>query len=190
MAVTVFAHQLKDIASRLPSEADARKAASRAINRAMDAGTTAALRQVAKDYDISQGKIKPRITKTRADTKNLSASVTWRGGALSLTDFNVTPGEPNPSRRPLVRAIVSRAVGPKAYRGVFLIKASNGVKAFRRTSAARNAGSRYPITAVYGPSIPQLLGARSVKEAVESRAAEVLPQRLEHEINQILRRGR
>lgn len=191
MALRISTVSLSDIQSRLPREADARKAAKNAINRAMDAGKTAALKQVASDYAIKSAKLKPRIHTSRATDSNLSAAVTFRGGALNLADFETNPTTPQPRRRKILRARVGRQAGFKEYRNAFLIRTPGGIKAFRRTSSARKMGERYPITGVWGPSIPHILGARSVKDAVEDAAGRMLASRLDHEINRMLRgRGR
>lgn len=191
MAVRISTVKLDDIQRRLPNEADARKAAKNAINRAMSAGTMSALRQVAEDYTIKPAKLKPRIITSRATDRNLVAAVTFRGGALNLADFETNPATPQPRRRRILRARVGRLAGFKEYRAAFLIRTTGGVKAFRRTSEARHFGERYPITGVWGPSIPHILGSRSVKEAVETVAGRVLESRLDHEINRMLRgRGR
>lgn len=183
MAVRIQGPDLAKIRKRLPSDKLARRVAVRSINRAMDAGRTAAVKEAAKDYVVRQRQIRDRMHYRRASESRLEASLTWRGSALNVADFKVTPGKPQPAKRPVIRVTIGRRSGAKPYHGAFLINTRAGIKAFRRTSSARKAGERYPITGVWGPSIPQILSAKSVRDAVESRATEVLSARIDHEIN-------
>lgn len=189
MATGVYAYDLDKIRERLPNEKLARTASMRAINRAIQAGKTQATREISKEYAVRQRQVNERVKVSKASLKNLEAEVSWRGYALNLADFKVTPNKPQPAKRPVLRATVKKATGWRPMPGVFLINTRSGVKAFRRTSQAKADGSRYPITGVWGPSIPQLLGAPNVREAVEERAQEVLHVRLDHEINRLLSKG-
>lgn len=173
----------------LGDEKKVRRAAARAINRSLNAGKTAAIRAVPKEYAVKQKQVRQRITTSRAKENNLQAGVTWRGQSLNIADFRVRPGRPQPARRPILRAQVSRRNGFDPYQGAFLISTTRGMKAYRRTRDARADGTRYPITGVWGPSIPQLVGAKSVREAVEERAREQLDKRLDHEIDRLLGGG-
>lgn len=180
MAITVSNFDFEKIAKRLPSREKAAQASARAINRSMTAGRTQATRELTKDYAVKSRQVNERITTSRANKTNLEAEVTWRGHALNLADFRVTPKTPQPAKRPILRAVVKRSSGWRPYHGAFIV-GKNG-KAYRRVTGA----SRYPITGVWGPSIPQLLGAKTVQEAVEKRASEVLENRLNHEINRMM----
>lgn len=167
----------------LRDEGKVRKAAARAINRSIDSARAETVRQVPKLYAVKQKQVRDRVTTRRAGADSLSASVTWRGYALNIADFSVRPGRPNPAKRPMLRAMVSRQTGFDPYHGAFLINRGGRQQAFRRR---RQNDGRYPITGVWGPSIPQLIGAKSVREAVEERAREQLDARLDHEINRLL----
>jgi hypothetical protein len=168
---------------RLPDEKLARTAAMRAINRAMTAGKTQAQREIAENYAIRVGTINAKVKTSNATVTSLSSKVTWRGSALNLTDFKTSPTAPQPARRTVLRAMVEKSSGMQSYHPAFLIRTGNAIKAYRR--ATSNDG-RYPITGVWGPSIPQLLSARSVRDAVEERANAVLHDRLDHEVNRLL----
>ena len=189
MAVMVYAHDLRRIQKLLPTEKAARLVAMRALNRAMTAAKAQGAKEISKDYAVKQRKVAAKVTTSKASASNLRSQVTWRGGALNLADFSVSPGKPQPARRPILRATVSRSAGALPYKGAFLIQTRAGVKAFRRTSEAKQWGERYPVTGVWGPAMPQLLGARTVREAIETRAREMLEARIAHEVNRELLKG-
>ena len=180
MAITVSDFDFESVVRRLPSREKATIAASRAINRAMTAGRVQATREITKEYAVKARQVNAKLTTSRATRNNLEASLTWRGHALNLAEFRVNPRKPQPARRPLLRALVKRSSGYVPFKRAFMVS-SNGL-AYRRVTGA----SRYPITQVWGPSIPNLLGAKTVQEAVESRAKEVLESRLDHEISRML----
>lgn len=186
MAVQVLGTDLAAIMRRLPTEKQARLVASRAINRAMVAGKTEAARRLSADYTVLRRQVNEKVTTSKATSNKMEAAVTWRGGALNLADFRVTPGKPQPAKRPVLRATVSRTGGPQEYKGAFLIQTRRGVQAYRRVT---DNDGRYPITGVWGPSIPQLLGGQNIRDAVEVRARAVLDARIEHEINRELLKG-
>lgn len=186
MAVQVLSTDLAAIARRLPTDKQARLVASRAVNRAVVAGKTEAAKRLSADFAVRRSQVNEKVTTSKATSNKISAAVTWRGGALNLADFSVTPSKPQPAKRPVLRATVARAAGPQEYKGAFLIQTRAGVKAYRRTSG--NDG-RYPVTQVWGPSIAQLLGGQNIRDAVEIRARAVLNDRIEHEINRELLKG-
>ena len=179
MTIKVHTDGLKDIQDRLPTEDDARTVSMRAINRAMDAGRVTASREVAKIYTVRAGKVNEKIKVSKASKTNLEASVTWTGRPMNLADFKVSPKEPRPAQRPVLKAGVLKSSGLKPVPGVFVANVKSGRRAFKRTGKPR-----LPIESVYGPSIPQMLGNQEVVDAVQ--ASEVLDARLEHEITRIL----
>lgn len=181
MGINIHLDGLKDIQERLPSEKDARTAAMHAINRATAAGKVAATREVVKLYTVKRAKINERVTTSRASVGNLEASVSWRGRPIGLADFQVNPSKPQPTLRPVLSANVLKSTGLKPVPGAFLANVRSGLRAFERSGS-----SRLPIEALYGPSVPEMLGNESVVEAIETRANEVLEARLEHEITRML----
>lgn len=182
--ITISAN-LDEVITRLPSEKAARTAMARAINRSLDAARTTAARETVKRYAVKQRQVreKSRITKTNASS--LSAALTFSGPALNIADFRINPRQPQPARRPVLRVTIGKSQGAKPYKGAFVIPVRSGtVKAFRRVGK-----DRFPITPVYGPSIPSLIGSPEVSAAVRDRAQEVVITRLDHEIARELGRG-
>lgn len=184
MAVRIHAHQLDHAERVLAGSRDgARTAAMRAINRAMQAAKTEAIRKAGEQYTIKQSQVREKIRTSQARKDALVARVTSRGYALRLTDYQVKPGKPQPKKRPEVMVNVLRSTGFRPVKGAFVAKgkASGRLGVFIRQSKAR-----LPISQLYGPSIPQILGAKRVSDAIEFRAQQMLNQRFEHEINRLL----
>lgn len=183
--ITISAN-LDEVAKRLPSEKAARKAMARAINRAIDAGRTVAARETAKAYAVTQKQVRDKSDMQRVNASNLDATLTFKGPALNIADFRVTPAQPQPAKRPVLRVTVNRSRPRQPYKGAFLIPVRAGTnKAFRRVGK-----DRLPIQPVWGPSIPQLVSSEPIRTAVQERMQEVVTTRLEHEIGRELDRGR
>jgi len=169
----------------------AQKAAAAAINRAAQSAMTAASKAARENYYVKHSDVLNTMKLYRATPADLSAMVVSRGHLLALSKFRVTPKNPNPAKAakarwkkgkasPLVARVRKGEGG--SIPGAFVARVESGhVGVFRRTTKAK-----YPVEHLYGPAIPQMLGSRSVSEAVETRAKEQLETRLEHEINRIL----
>lgn len=180
--MTIDGPDMKAILRRLPDEKDAKKAAYRAINRSLTAGRKAAGEEVARDYKISGGKVNKLGKFGKANSSNISGSITWRGPARPLEEWGTNPKNPPKRRRkkPLLGTVFR---GSKTtFRGVFVGRSKGGkVRAYARTSK-----KRFPIKPIYGPSPASLVAAKLVQERFTKRATEMLEKRLEHEINYIL----
>lgn len=182
--VTISAN-LDDIVKRLPTEKLAKRVMSRAINRGLTAGRVQAAREVAKDYTVRQRQVNEKTRIRKAAPSNLEATLTFSGPALNVADFKVSPSKPQPAKRPILRVTVSKSSGPRQFKGAFLIPVRAGkYRAFRRKGK-----ERLPIQNVWGPSIPSLIGAERVRNAVQDRMQEVIFTRLDHEINRELSKG-
>ena len=180
--ITLDGPNMRDIMRRLPDEKDARKAASRAINRSLVAGRKAAGEEVARDYKISGGKVNKLGKFDKANSNNISAKITWKGPAIPLEEWGTNPKNPPKRRRkkPILGTVFR---GTKTtYRGAFIGRNRGG----QSRAYVRSTKNRFPIKRVYGPSAASLVGARLVQERFTRRANEILEKRLEHEINYIL----
>ncbi|MBO8136799.1 MAG: phage tail protein [Desulfotomaculum sp.] len=184
------------------------KAMANAINRAADTAKTEASRKIRKIYYIKHKEVIETIRIYGAKETDLNAVVISKGERRALSKFKITPKKPQPGRRKPVIARVKRGGGgpisyafvakvqhhyqPKGHIGVFK-RASDNTK---RVKIPVRVGDKIrekkvkelPIQQLYGPSVPQMMNNPEVKEWVEEKASERLEQRLEHEINRILRR--
>lgn len=154
---------------------------ARAINRAAEASRTQAARSARETYIIKHKDIISTIKIKKAYPSDLTAEIRSVGGPIPLTKFKVKPNTPLPTHGKY--AVVSVKKGSrKTIKKSFIAAMANGhTNVFTRVSKKRN-----PIRGHYGPSIPQMLGSNSVVSHVESRAMEVLDDRLTHEINRML----
>jgi hypothetical protein len=127
----------------------------RAINRAVDAVSTEANKEVRKVYRIRAQVVRRAITKRRAYRGQavMSGAVVFRGKRLNLADFNARQTAKGVSVQVLVD-------GPrKVIPGVFM--ATNTSTGFR--GVFRRVGkSRYPIKNLKSISIPQAIGNKVI----------------------------
>lgn len=161
------------------------KALARALNRALDAGVTQASRTVASNYYVSNATVKKTIKARRANANNLTAKFISSGGAIPLINFRTNP-KSVPSQRPktLLRAGVLRGGGLSSIKNAFVNKgtSSGKVHVLQRTTS-----KSYPIKILYGPSIPSMVGSEKIRDIVENRAVDVLDNRVQHEIDRLLK---
>jgi len=187
VAVTLTGDQIARAADALQHIAGgAGKAMSRAINRAIQGARTAATKQIRRVYRIKSGDVKATMTLRRATPSNLSASVTSRGKRINLYAFAPRPsasGTGGKGRRHLTISVLRgrRTRHRSAWVGSF-------GKSARLRVAMRKGPKRFPIRALSGPAVPQMLGTRDVIAEVEKVAAERLDKRLDHEIGVLLKR--
>lgn len=168
------------VLSHIPGAAP--KAMANAINRAAETAKTEAARKVREKYYIKHRDVVSTIRITKANSSNLAASVVSRGSPVTLTKFRVTPRQPQPKRKAPVIARVTKGIGGPI-QGAFVARVASGhVGLFNRVGPAR-----LPIIQRYGPSVPQMLGNETVTQWVEEKAKKRLEERLDHEINRILR---
>lgn len=185
MTVTVNGPSFDELKRLLPSEKLARIVMWRALNRGVTAGKTAASREAAKSYAVRQRQVSEKARISKPTQSSLKGAVEFKGGALNIADFRVNPSKPQPAKRPILRVTVSKDHGQKPYKGAFLIPVRLGTnKAFRRDGK-----DRLPISPVYGPSIPTLVGGERVRTTVQERMTEVVLNRLDHEVNRELAKG-
>jgi hypothetical protein len=159
------------------------KALSNAINRSAEGARTDTVRQVREEYVISAGRVRETMEIRKASKSDLTASVISRGRPRALSYFKLRPGKVTKKRpREGVHAQVKRT-GGEVIPEAFIAKLASGhVGVFWREGK-----KRFPIEQLYGPSVAQMVGNQSVSRYVEQNAQRRLDDRLDHEINRILR---
>lgn len=159
------------------------KAVAAALNRAAEGARTIAIKKVRERYYIQAKDVRETIEIKKAMINEPVAIIKASGSPLALSKFRITPSNPPAKRRkkPIIARVVRGEGGP--IRSAFVAKMQSGhIGVFRRVGK-----ERLPITELYGPSVPQMLGHESVTEYIEEKARERLENRLEHEINRLLR---
>jgi len=183
--ITVDAKQLKraeELLKNIPNGVS--KAIVNAINRAAVGARTDAVRKVRDRYFIRAKDVRETIEIEKATYSNQAAIIHAKGSPLALSKFKIRPSKPPKKRRkkPVVARVVRGEKGG-AIPGAFVARMQSGhIGVFKRAGKAR-----LPIHELYGPSVPQMLGHKSVITFVEERAQERLEERLEHEIERLLR---
>lgn len=160
------------------------KALSAAINRAAEGARTDAVKKVREEYVITAARIRETINIDKANATNLAARIKSRGRPRALSYFKLRPGKPT-RRRPKdgVHVQVKRSGGGPVAKSFVAKMASGHVGVFHRQGSGR-----FPIVQRYGPSVAQMVGSPSVSRYVEESAQRRLGDRLDHEINRILKR--
>lgn len=160
------------------------KALSGAINRAAEGARTDAVKKVREDYVITAARIRETIAIRKANSNDLTAMIKSRGRPRALSYFKLRPGKPS-SRRPKdgVHVQIKRSGGGPVAKSFVAKMASGHVGVFHRQGS-----NRFPIVQRYGPSVAQMVGSPNVSRYVEQNAQRRLEDRLDHEINRILKR--
>lgn len=149
----------------------------RALNRAAMNARTNAVNKARENYNIKATDVRKTITIRKANKNALGAMVISKGSTVPLIKFKVSPKK-RTKKRKAIKAAVKK--GPLKEVGGAFIGDVHGSKVFKRVG-----NSRLPINRLFGPSIPQMLGNRSVKEYIETEAIKIFDKRLTHEINRV-----
>lgn len=170
-----------------------------AITRGLMAGKTQAKREVRKTYRISAGDFnKNAFIKQKNPSQSGSTiigSIEFSGSVIPLMKFKVTPSAPKGKTAP--KAAVLKASSLVAFdvdKDAFVASMNSGhIGVFKRTPGqySRNRGSGQnkhteKIQELYSPSAPAMVGNEEVSTSVEERMAEVINERIEHEIDRLL----
>lgn len=183
--ITIDADKIKEVEEQLGSFRNkAPSAIARALNRAAQNARTNAVKKAREGYQIKASDIRSTIKITSANKNTLGALVKSTGERIPLIKFKVSPKDPRPKNPPKMLKAAVKKTGLKGVVGAFVADI-NGNKVFQRTGK-----SRLPITQLFGPAVPQMLGSQDVRTFVESEAAKVFDQRLDHEISRILESGK
>lgn len=159
------------------------KAASRAINRALAATRTQAIRSIRENYSIKAGAVRQTMKIEKATPSKPAGTVTSTGSNIPLIKFQPrpsTPGTGGPGKPALKVAVKKGQVKTSA--GAFVARMKSGATGVYQ----RKGIERQPIEQLYGPAIPVMLGVVDVTQAIEERAQAVVGERFEHEVTRIL----
>lgn len=171
--------QLKEIFKNTPEQIPI--VLYRAINRSAQAGRTQAAREARSRYTVKYGDVLKTLKINRAHRGNLQASISSRGEMIPLIAFSprvtkkgVSVAVKKGQRKQLKSLFVTTLKNPRYDAGT--------TNVFGRVST-----ERIPLRGHYGPSIPQMIENEDSMPPVEGRIAEVLNNRVRHEIAFLLR---
>lgn len=150
------------------SKKEIHRALARAINRTNVVIGKEISKTVREGYYVPAKTVKQSLLYNRATAHNLHSIVKSIGRRLPLEEFKVTGG-----RRGPFSAQVKKAGAPRTVRGVFK---------YGRHFLHRYKGTRYPLTAAVGPSVPQMVGNDKIINRILPVAERTLNDRFMHEV--------
>lgn len=182
--------QIKDLERKMGNlKSKAPTVLARAINRAAGTAKTYMKKGVNSRYFITQKVVDPTLHLKKANSADLSATVTSEGKPIILTDFKV-----NSTVRPKRKG---NRYKPSVYKAG--VKKSGGTKPLSgdpkpfgtgKYLVVRETKQSWPLQLLFGPSVPSMLKNDEVISQVKEKAAEMLERRIDAEVNNILQGGR
>jgi len=183
MAILFSSEQLDHAIRALQALPDGvERAAVPAMNRASLAGKTYGVRKLMATYATKRGNVAKTLHIERATRSSLVAGFTSHGSRIPLALFQVRPSGRS-TRSNQLSVTVRRDSGGSGIKRGFVNAIHNG----RMTVLQREGSARYPLRALSGPAVPQMLNEEGVREEIEARATEMLAKRFDHEIGRLLR---
>jgi len=153
-------------------------AASRSLNRGIVAGRTQLMRDTAEDMRLRQGTVRDRLKTTNSTPSTLTATVTAGTSRLALILFGARGPEPSRGKG---RGVFART--PKGrYPNAFIARLRGRPGVFQRQRS-----TRLPIAELFGPSVAHVAAKHT--DAAAARAGEMTTKRLEHELQQEIRKA-
>lgn len=143
------------------------RAMVRAMNKTIDQGKTEMSRGISKEFRISVGAAKERLSVTRASAKKgnlrfeatLEATRRGKGRSMNLIAFKTVDARRTKKGMTQIKFQVKRGGGRKSITGAFI-----GNKG--RTMFIRTGKSRLPIAAVNTIDVPQMFNTRRINDVV------------------------
>lgn len=150
------------------------KAASRAINKAITKARTNTKRLVSRAMGVQQKRIKGDFNIRRASRTVLSGTLYSRGRPIKLIYFKST--------RQLKRGVKSSAYNkPRVYDGTFISKVGNHTGVFKRKGT-----SRLPIKELYGPSVPETMADKVIRDKMGTTGRRVFRDEFRRQLTRVL----
>lgn len=152
-------------------------ATSRAINRAVQAGKTSAVREVRSQYTIKAAAVRESMSIRLSKRDDLEGEIVSKGRPRSFTQYRLSPKRDTVGakrKQPMVAVKKGGALKPL---GHFIYKG----KVFARLGA-----KRLPVEHKTGPAVPTLLKNENVAKTVQSTMETVFIKRLDHEVSRLL----
>lgn len=158
-------------------------ALSRAVNRTVTTVKSNISKQVRAGYTIKAQDVKDSLEISKATAAKPYAIVKSTGQRISFTKFRISPQEPRPRNPPGggYKVTIKKSSGLKAVPRGFLAYARGSLGFFQRTGS-----SRFPITRLTGPSVPEMIGRPQIITDIEKQAGTMLQKRMSHEVERIL----
>lgn len=169
------------------------KALSATINHALGKIKTGIKKTVRAEYYIKNKDVEKTLKVKKASKSLLTGTIVSTSTRTAISKFAVTKGrkgikvaiskkegrkllqgKPNLYGRPFTAIVRNKHLG------VFQRKTANGIR-------LEKGKWKSPMKELYTISIPEMLGNKNIQEYVKEEAAKLIPERLDHEIERILR---
>jgi hypothetical protein len=159
------------------------KALALAVNRALKAARTEALKQATAQYTVKNTDIKGTASMAYAHAGRPEGEARFTGPRIPLMKFKIDPKTPPPqagipvSARQGMKKVQIRkdGGGPVPYLTVINLQGEPAV--YRRTGSGK-----YSLTKETGPSVVSMVGNDTAAAAIMARAQEIMDERLDHEM--------
>lgn len=168
------------------SDATSSRAIVRALNRAVDAGKTEAVKLTREELNLKAADVRESISVRKAGASLARAEIVIAPKPVPLIDYGARQTKTG------VTVKVKRGGGRSLVRHAFVATMRSGHRGvFSRTPKGGGAASRrLPIRELFSTSVRQLFKRRSAVDRVTKRAAEAFVATALNQIKQALRRGR
>lgn len=180
MRIVVNDDELKRVQEQLGElQRKAPNVIAKSLNRSLSHINTTIRKEVRDEYTVKAQEVKDRLESVRASTSRLAAKVTAKGRPLGLEKFRVNPKTVNPRRKKQLKISVKKG-SAKEILGAFIGNQGNE-KVF-----IRDGKPRLPISRLFGPSVPQMIGNDEIVEQINESAYVTYQKNINHEINYLL----
>lgn len=140
---------------------------SLAINRTVDVMRTESWNQIKQTYNIKQHDLYQHLVKNKSTPSHLEGSLVAHAPHIPISQFNVTPGSPQPAQKPFVTFSVKKnsvSYVPESFVAI--------MKSGHKGLFVRDDPTRLPIRELFTIGAAEMLGAEKVRTAVEAKAVE------------------
>jgi len=188
--LSILPSQWDEARRRLASvEGGAERAAVAAINKTVAGIRTDATRLVTRRYTIAPNTARDTLTVAKATKGSLQGRVQSRGSAIPLHAFKVGPRHTSGARPSGgLRVSVQKGGGGRLGSAFMVAGLKVGGKIGRASAgvAQRLGRTRYPIRALYGPSVPAMLSQQAQLDELQQQAGTRLDKAMAHEIERLV----
>ncbi len=192
--VEIREEELQDRLGALSNKANLVMA--RAANRAITNAKKNVKKETSARYRIKQGDVEKTIKVIRGNQNQPSAKLISKDVHPNLVKFQVLPKkqvkrEKVKKMKPY-RASVKKSTsaipldGSSSRRKPFIMTMKNGFTGLFRQKRGIEGMAGY-IEGIYGPAVPQIIKNEEIMNKVQAEASKMMLERIDHEIDQILR---
>jgi hypothetical protein len=165
-----------------------------ALNRAVENVRTAGARETAKRYWVkvseiggsSAKKIPSKIFISKAKKGDLMAKATITSNRIPLDHFKTSNLKRTRGKNPADIRVAVKKTGFKELFNAFVYEVMSATTGSHQLLFKRVGKERFPIHRMFGPSVAEMVGGRTIRPLVEKSAMETFKKRLDHEVQRTL----